>query len=217
MPESSELLSIFMDQQTRQMAVDISEGYGKALVVGNDVMFAPWKVGDRPFSFSPDKTRFIWALQKNNGNIELACEFVNKPRDWATKFLSSRKWKEFIAAKLAAMGTQNGDLVSWWWQYGTDGARGFKEGYRATCHLCHGTSDYSVTEAEIVRRDDMSFAANCKTCLQSVELAYWKEEFKPTREMVQFWQELGNRLSPKIERVQHEYTKETFVFMEGST
>jgi len=194
------------------MAKALEDESGKALIIGNEVVYPPWKVGEKAFFFNAEQTRFLWALQKYGGNIEQAAEFVAKPVEWATHFLASKKFREFKASKIKAASVRNGDLVESWWEFGIDGARGFKEFYVAVCHLCHGKSEYSVPEAELARQDDMSFCATCKYCLQPVEIEYQREEFKPTREMVQIWQELGNRLSPKIERVHHEFSKETFLF-----
>ena len=67
----------------------------------------------------------------------------------------------------------------------------------------------------MMRGDDMKFQAICKVCLQGVELLYRKERIQRSREQVAQWSELGNRLVPKIERVQHEFTHETFEFKEA--
>lgn len=186
----------------------------KALVVGNDVFFPPWKVSGQDFHFNYDQTRFMYFLQENHGDIDRACRLIGKPIDWATKFIASRKFREFRNAKIAEASVRNG-LGEWWWEYGVDGAKGYRECYEAHCSLCKGKSLYRVTEAEMTRDDEMGLHFKCKTCLQDVDAEYKREDVKPTREQVQFWSELGNRLAPKIERVQHSFTDENFVFTSG--
>lgn len=95
---------------------------------------------------------------------------------------------------------------------GLSGARGFREEYRGECKLCNEDNHFTVVEAEAFRQDDMSFRAICKVCLQPLAITYQREEFKPSREQVQFWSELGARWVPKIERVSHEFSTETFQF-----
>jgi hypothetical protein len=81
--------------------------------------------------------------------------------------------------------------------------------------LCKEKNLYKTTEIEMARNDDMAIHAMCKVCLQPIDVEYKKEQFVPTREQVQFWQEIGNRVSPKIERVHHQFTSETFIFNSG--
>lgn len=195
------------------MAGALQDDGNRALVIGNEVMFAPLQVGGKAYHFNALQTRFLYALQKHNGDIGSACNFVCQPIEWATKFLSSRKFREFRNSKLAALSVRNGDLLEWWWEYGMDGAKGFRECYEGFCLLCKQKNFYQPTEVEMTRDDNMDLHVACKVCLQPVEAEKKREEFKPSREQVQFWSELGNRLSPKIERVNHTFTSETFVFM----
>lgn len=206
-----------MDPEIKAMADVLQDENSRAIVVGNEVVFPPWQVGGKPFHFDAYQTRFLYALQKNGGDLEKACRFIQKPMDWANKFIASRKFREFRNAKLSALAVRNGDLVEWWWEYGMDGAKGFRECYEGACHLCHEKNLYRPTEAEITRDDDMKLNVKCKVCLQGIDVDLKREEFKPSREQVQFWSELGNRLSPKIERVQHSFSKEIFSFGSGES
>lgn len=186
-----------------------------ALIIGNEVLYPPMQVGGRPFHFNALQNRFLYALQTFNGSIPKACAFVNQPEEWAMKFISSRKFREFRNAKIASMSVRNGDLVDWWWEFGIDGAKGYRECYEGYCALCTQKNIYKPTEVEMTRADDMSLHVACKACLQPIEVEHKKEEFKPSREMVQFWSEIGNRVAPKIERVSHEFSSENFVFVQG--
>lgn len=199
------------------MVHSLEDENSRAIVIGNEVVFPPWQVGGKSFSFDAIQTRFLYALQKNQGSIERACDFVGRDMDWATKFLASRKFREFRNAKLSALSVRNGDLLEWWWKMGLDGAKGSLITYEGFCGTCTEKNVYTEAEAELTRRDDMTLACHCKVCLQPLPVEKVEIPFKPTREQVQFWQELGNRLSPKIERVQHEFSKETFVFSSGTS
>lgn len=202
-----------MDSETKNMAKELSDPGFKGIVIGDQVIFPPLAVGEKAFHFDYLQIRFLYALQQCGGNMEEAAARVNRPMEWAQKFIGSRKFRAFRNAKLAAMSVRNGDLVEWWWKYGLDGAKGYREWYEGVCHLCHEKSEFEVAEAEMVRRDDMTFDAKCKVCLQEIEIELKKEGLPRTREQVQFWSELGNRLSPKIERVHHEFSAEKFTFV----
>lgn len=201
-----------MNKEDKDLANQIIDGT-KAIIIGDQVTYAPLSVGGRSFHFDALQIRFLYALQKYQGNIETACNFVGRSMEWANKFITSRKFKEFRNCKLASMAALNGDLVEWWWQFGMDGARGFKEWYEGICQICDECNIFTVTEAEIYRQDDMTFKAQCKICMQPIGIERKEEPFKPSREQVQFWAELGNRKVPKIERVQHEFSSEKFEFI----
>lgn len=191
------------------------ELYGEApIVIGEVVEYRPLQVGGQAFQFDVMQRRFIYALQKYDGDIEKACNFAQRPMEWAQKFLTSRKFREFRNAHLALTRNPN-ELVGWWWEYGLDGAKGYRECYEASCNLCHEINKYRVSEVEATRDDAMKEHVNCKVCLQPVEAALVREEFKPSREQVQFWAEIGNRVSPKVERMLHSFSDETFVFQTG--
>lgn len=185
----------------------------KSIRYGDEVLYAPLQVGGRAFHFNAIQVRFLYALQKENGNILRACEFVGQDISWATKFLQSRKFREFRNVKLANAAVRNGDLVDWWWKMGMDGAKGIRRWFSAPCALCHEENVYEETEAEMYRKDDMSMEFTCKVCMQPVTAEMHEDAYKPSREQVQFWAEIGNRLVPKVERVQHEFSKERFDFV----
>lgn len=196
--------------------LELAAGDTRAIRIGDQIIYPPVMVGGKAFQFDPWQNGFLFALAKFQGDMNAACRFINKPIEWAQKFITTRKFREFRNAKLQAMSVRAGNVLDWWWEMGLAGAKGYTEWYEATCAICHEENKFTMTEAETARQDDMSFKAVCKVCLQPVALEHKKEAFKPTREQVQFWAELGNRVSPKIERVQHEFSSETFTFEEGA-
>lgn len=205
-----------MNKEDRELANEIVDET-KAVVIGTEVCYAPLSVGGKSFHFDAYQIRFLWNLQRFKGNIEKSCDAISKSLEWANKFLTSRKFREFRNSKLASLSVTNGDLVEWWWQFGLDGAKGKKEWYEGVCQLCDESNVFTVTEAEMFRQDDMSLRATCKICLQPILIELHEEAFKPSREQVQFWSELGNRKVPKIERVQHEFSSETYNFISDET
>lgn len=172
----------------------------------------PFVVGDKLFLFDLSQRTFIAALQKHEGDVERACVAAGKPIEWAQKFFSTRKFREFRNARLRAMAQRAGGLVDWWWEMGLAGARGFVEWWEGKCELCHEENKFTTTEIELFRQDDMSVKATCKCCMQPLVVEIHREAYKPSREQVQCWSEIGNRVSPKIERIQHEFSDEQFVF-----
>lgn len=195
------------------MVNQLQEPGFKALVIGDQIIFPPMQVGEKAFHFNHVQIGFLYGMQKHRGDIEKAAMSVNKPFEWGQKFIASRKFKAFRNAKLAAMSVQNGDLVNWWWKYGLDGAKGYREWYEGICHLCHEKNEFDVSEIEMCRTDEMTLDVKCKVCLQPMEVEQKKEVLGRSREQVQFWSELGNRLAPKIERIHHEFTSEKFSFV----
>lgn len=204
-----------MDKMDRDLAKEIA-GEDKALIIGDVIMYPPMVVGDKSFHFNALQVRFLSAVQRYKGDLEKACQEVVQPTEWARKFIGSRKFRAFRNAKLAAASARNGDLADWWWETGLAGAKGVREWYEGQCSSCHEDNVFTTAEAEMMRDDDMKIKATCKICFQDIQVERKEEEFKPSREQVQFWSELGNRLAPKIERVQHQFSEEKFVFVEGA-
>lgn len=201
-----------MATEDEKALLALAAGDQRAIRIGDQVLYPPVMVGGKAFQFDPWQNGFLFALAKNQGDMVAACRFINKPLEWAQKFISTRKFREFRNAKLQAMSVRAGNILDWWWEMGLAGAKGYVEWYVGSCVLCHEENKFSMTEAESFRQDDMSLKANCKVCLQPIVIEHKQEDFKPSREQVQFWSELGNRVSPKIERVQHEFSSETFQF-----
>lgn len=192
--------------------LDLAVGDTRSIRIGDNVLYPPVMVGGRAFQFDAWQNGFLFRLQQYNGDMEKAAHSIGKTVEWAQKFISTRKFREFRNAKLQTMAIRAGNLVDWWWEMGLSGAKGFVEWYQGTCQLCHEENKFTDVEAETFRTDDMAFKAACRVCMQPITLEHHKEDFKPSREQVQFWSEIGQRVSPKIERVQHEFSTETFSF-----
>lgn len=201
----------FVNEDQKEL-LKLAAGDSRAIRIGDSVLYPPVMVSGKAFQFDPWQNGFLYHLQASQGDMELACRKINKSIEWAQKFVSTRKFREFRNAKLQTLAIRAGDVVDWWWEMGLAGAKGFVEWWEGTCELCHEPNKFSTIEAESFRNEDMVLKAACKVCFQPLSLEYRKEEFKPSREQVQFWSELGNRVSPKIERVSHEFSSENFVF-----
>lgn len=182
-----------------------------ALVIGDQVFFQALFADARPFVFTKAQMEFLFSLQETK-SIETACAVVNKSPEWAKLFLSSRKFRTFRNAKLQEASVKNGITIEWWYQFGKEISQGYVECYSGECSMCHEKPIFTVYEAESFRQDDMSIKAQCPVCFIAIAIELKHEDFTPTREQVVAWQELGARLVPKIERVQHEFAKENFVF-----
>lgn len=194
----------------------LAAGDSRAIRIGDSVLYPPVMVGQKAFHFDPWQNGFLFYLQKHSGDMELACNKIGKPMEWAQKFISTRKFREFRTARINASAISNGALFDEWRETGIAGMRGYRDWYESNCGLCNETNKYSVIEAESFRDENMTMKASCKVCLQPVSgMEYKKEEYAPTREQVQFWSEIGARVSPKIERISHEFSSENFVFQEG--
>jgi len=61
----------------------------------------------------------------------------------------------------------------------------------------------------------MGLAVPCPVCYAPANWVFHEVDFKPSREQVQGWVELGARLIPKIERVHHQFEKTEIVFESG--
>lgn len=198
------------DDQKQLLA--LAAGDARAIRIGDTVLYAPVMVGGKAFQFDPWQNGFLYHLQASHGDLEVACRAIGKSLDWAQKFMTTRKFREFRSAKLANAAVSNGALFEEWRETGIAGMRGYRQWWTGACALCHEENVYNEVELESFRQDDMTLHATCKVCFQPVLSEYHKEEFKPSREQVQFWSELGARVSPKIERISHEFSSETFQF-----
>lgn len=118
----------------------------------------------------------------------------------------------FRDKKLQEMSVRSGLTIEWWHQWGKWCSDGYKEILLGRCTTCQ--KDYEFTEYEVERStdDDLKQNVQCPVCFTPMDVEKTEEPFKPTREQVEAWKELGSRLSPKIERVHHEFEKTDIVF-----
>ena len=182
-----------------------------SIVVGGEVKTVGIQACGKLFVFNPSQINFILNLQKLK-NVHAASLSVGKDEEWAKKFLSSKKFKSFVTNKLQEFSVRSGLTVEWWHQFGKQIADGYKETYKITCDYCKYESEVPEYEIESQRTDDLEIDARCPACQNPAKAEKQREEFKPTREQVEAWKELGNRISPKIERVHHQFTSEEIIF-----
>jgi hypothetical protein len=188
---------------------------GKGISLNGDYFFAPLVVGGKIFHFSPKQTRFVYLLKKGAGDLALACKEVGWTVEEATKFFSCRKWNEYLELLKAQVCVSKGEIRSEWWDFVTDGMRGFRELWVGACELCHEEYSLAAKLAEQYRDDDMQMKFTCRVCKGPVALTFVKEEFHPNREQVQCAGEIGARVEPKVERKINEFSDETYVWTEA--
>lgn len=167
--------------------------------------------GGKPFVFTRTQMEFLLALQKMK-NLEASAMSVGKEEGWAKGFLASKKFKAYLTSKMLEFSIRNGMTIEWWYTFGKWLTEGYRELYRVKCHYCEYEGDMNTYEVEQYRQDDMTFAVPCPACYKSVVVEHEKEVFKPTREQVEGWKELGSRLIPKVERVHHQFENTEIVF-----
>lgn len=182
-----------------------------ALVIGNDVFFQAIFAGDKPFVFKRKQMEFLYAL-KQMKNIDVAAMSVGETEQWARNFLTSRKFKNFRDLKIEESGIQNSLSPQWWNQWGKWCANGKREYYLGECKICEANYEFTEYQIESLRDDDLRIEATCPVCSTAITVEKRTELFKPTREQVEAWKELGQRIVGKIERVNNPFEYDTFVF-----
>lgn len=183
-----------------------------ALIIGGEVKTVGLAVSGKLFVFTPSQMQFLLNLQKMK-NVTAAALSVDKPEDWANNFLRSRKFKTYISCKMEEFSVKNGLTVEWWYQFGKQVADGYKEFYRLECAGCSYQGVLNTYEVESARSDDMLTAnVECPVCFKITEPKLERQDFKPTREQVVAWQDLGSRLIPKVDRVHHSYENSEIIF-----
>lgn len=175
------------------------------LYVGGEAKAVALGVSGKLFVFTPIQQNFLINLQKLK-NVTAASLSVNKDEEWGQKFLKSQKFRKYLSLKMKSFSDKNSLDVEWWYQFGKNLTEGTKEYYEASCPGCQFHFELNTYEVESQRNDEMQIEAECPACMMKpIKVELKKEDFKPTREQVEGWKELGNRLIPKIERVHHQF------------
>lgn len=183
-----------------------------SLMVGGEVKAVGLAVGGKLFVFTPVQQQFLLNLQKMK-NVTASALSVGKEEEWGQKFLKSVKFRKYLSLKMKSFSDRNSLDVEWWYAFGKKVADGYEDYYEAHCGACGFDFEMDLYEVESVRGDDMTIAAECPSCMAvQVTVTMKREEFKPTREQVEGWKELGQRLIPKIERVHHQFENVDIVF-----
>jgi hypothetical protein len=187
-----------------------------SLVIGGEVKTVGLAVAGKLFVFTPHQMQFLLNLQKLK-SVHAAAMSISKDEAWAQKFLSSRKFKNYIGNKLQEYSVKSGMTIEWWHQFGKQIADGYKETYKVNCPYCKYEGQMTEYEVEAYRNDDMDLELPCPACLTPATYELKREEFKPSREQVEAWKELGSRLIPKIERIHHQFENAEIVFESDNT
>lgn len=182
-----------------------------SLSVGGEVLSVGFQVGGRMYVFTPRQTQFLMALQKLK-SVVAASLSVDKPEEWGQAFLKSAKFHRYVSAKMQEFSAKNGMTVEWWYQFGQWAAEGKKTRWEAACAKCQEKQELTAWELESRRNDDLSVEMACTSCGGMMAVQEIVEPFVPSREQVVAWQELGQRLIPKIERVHHQFENVSIEF-----
>lgn len=182
-----------------------------SLTIGGEVKVVGLSVGAKLFIFTPNQQQFLLNLQKMK-NVTAAALSIDKDEAWGKQFLSSRKFRQYLSLKMKSFSDKNGLDVEWWYSFGKKLAEGYDEFYLVACGYCEYAGTMDLYEAETFRGDDMQLSVACPACFKPAQSELKREEFKPSREQVEGWKTLGERLVPKTERVQHLFEKSEFVF-----
>jgi hypothetical protein len=176
-----------------------------ALIIGGETKVVGMAVAGRLFVFTPVQMNFLLNLQKLK-NVTAAALGANRGEEWGQAFLRSRKFKEYISCKMQEYSVKNGLTVEWWYGFGKWLSDGYKEFYQVRCGECEYVGTMNVYEIEAGRSDDMQrVQVDCPVCYHVLQTELVREDFKPTREQVEGWKAIGDRLIPKTERIHHSY------------
>lgn len=189
----------------------MSESNSVSLVIGGEIKTVGLAVAGQLFVFSPSQMNFLLALQKMK-NAAAAALSVDKDEEWGKRFLSSQKFKKYISCKMEEFSVKNGLTVEWWYQFGKWVADGHRDFYVATCSYCPYIGVMNTYEVEAYRNDEMELDVPCPACYKTIKVELKREEFKPSREQVEAWKGIGDRLIPKTERVHHTFENVDIVF-----
>lgn len=158
----------------------------------------------RIYPFSVLEDRFLTALSELH-DVGLASERVGKDLEWAGRFFRKPKVREWLTLKARQHASKSGTTTEWWYSYGRSVLAGKMDWWDGVCAEC---SCEVRTYLEPMNAKTMG----CYLCNSPVLMTRHEQAVKPTREQIVVWSELGARAVPKIERVQHEFTDDTFVF-----
>lgn len=137
--------------------------------------------------------------------LDKAAEAVGKDISWANAFFKRPKiqeWMSYIAKQQAAV---SGMTIGWIRAEMMSVYLGYKLFWEGECSLCH------VKQKSWVEPEDDS-TLPCLACQTPVQMQEIREPIKKDRQQALMLQEMANRIDPKIERVQHEFSSEQFHF-----
>lgn len=182
-----------------------------ALTIGGEIKVVAQAVGGKLFVFTPAQQQFLVTLQKLK-NVTAAALSIGKTEEWGQSFLSSQKFRKYLNLKMKSFSDRNGMDVDWWYAFGKNLTDGFREFYSISCSYCQHVGEMDTYEAESFRTDDMKLDVQCPACYKPVDATLKSEPFRPSREQVEGWKTLGDRIIPKVERVHHQFESCDIIF-----
>ena len=183
----------------------------QSLTVGDRTFVPSFLADGKSFCFSDNQIQFLLAHQKTK-NLEMAAQICGKDADWAKRFIGSKKFRQYVASKMNEFSVKNGLTVEWWYQFGKAVMDGKVERFGYECKECGFSGAFNSYEVESSRDDEMVMHVECQACYKPVVPMLQREAVIVTREQMEAWKEIGQRIIPKIERVHHQFEKSEFVF-----
>lgn len=207
-------------------------GDNLSLYVGGEIKVVALNVAGRMFVFTPNQQAFLMSLQKLK-SVHAAALSIGKDEEWGRKFLASRKFREYLSLKMKSFSDRNGLDVDWWYGFGKNLTDGYREFYAVRCEVtaavegeiaavsglggCGYVGEMDLYAAESNRSEEMDLVIPCPACLAPMKYELVREEFKPSREQVEGWKTLGDRIIPKVERVHHQFENSEILFETNDT
>ncbi len=182
-----------------------------SLMIGGEEKAVALSVIGKLFVFTPTQNAFLIALQKLK-NIHAASLAVSKDEEWAQKFLHSRKFNDYVNAKLKEYSVKCGLTPEYLVHWGKEAMEGKREWYEGTCPACEYKNTFNTYEYAERQDDDLEATMACKRCYSPMAVAYQEEPFKPTREQMEAYKELKATIIPKVERTHHTFENTQIVF-----
>lgn len=198
-------------ENNKDLARSLTSDTFSSLVLGNKIFVGATLARGKSFVFTPDQASFLMALQKLR-NLSAASISVGKTDEWADKFLTSRKFVLFRNLKLEEAKVKAGINTDMLMQYAQWNLEGKKVWWDALCGTCGYKDEWAEYQVEAFRTDDYELKPLCPVCFEAVVLERREIPFAMSREQLDHWKELAARFWPKVERIQHNFSKEEIVF-----
>lgn len=182
-----------------------------SLMIGGEEKAVALSVCGKLFVFSPIQNNFLIALQKMR-NINAASLAVGKDESWGNKFLKSRKFNDYVNAKLKEYSVKCGLTPEYLVHWGKEAMEGKREWYEGECQACQYFNTFNTYEYAESQDDELQSNMTCKRCYSPMDVVYKEEPFKPTREQMEAYKELKATIIPKVERTHHTFENTEIIF-----
>lgn len=160
-----------------------------------------------PIRFTPLEKKFLVALDQTH-NLSHACDLVQKSEDWAKMFFRKPKIHEWMTKLAQEQAAKSGMTVNWIRGTLLAVIRGKETFWEGECGLCHVKQ-----KTWLIPNDDKGVLTEpCLACDSTVLMNEVSIPIKMDRQQMVALQELSARIDPKVERISHEFSDETFSF-----